>query len=581
MKRYSWLLSLFFAFSVFLAACTLDQEARGKKASPDWSRALPLEGMPVGGMDLGLDEGHLHVVWPEREGNETRVRYTRLDFPAEVRDTRLLDVGEEVPRYLRLLPLSGGRYVLLWASRLPGTGPWGLRALLLDSGGQPQGSVSPLLSPEREVAHFDAVALPGGEVFLVWSQYVPGGVFAARWNPMTGVLSPPERLAAEGEAPAVQVGRDGVVHLAWRSGQDIWYAALTADDASVEPPVVVARTPAGTGTSVSPVVIGLSQGRVYLFWAVLNRSGMEAGTGYTAYVSFLCGEAQRGVPQRILIAAAEEPPYQPVDVWTGITVLAPPVPQAAGSDFILSPAVPRGEQDVMLLALSVRQAYRLDAHQQIALGVLRDGAFEGYAFVTRSQQLSDEPHIALDAGGYTHLLWREGAFGQRVFYATNEPEARAELDALTSADFLNALLEGGLESLTSMLLLPIIGFGWLLPGLALLGVWKLVRDDESIHGWASRFVLAVALGVYQAVKWISLPSMVVYVPFSAWLDVPPAWHTPLQIGVPVFTLLAGIVVASRVARRQNPSTVLFYLVVGLVDALLTLSVYGVILLGAY
>ncbi len=581
MKRYPRLLPIFFVFSVFLAACALGQDARGKKASPDWSRALPLEGMPVGGMGLAPGEGGLHVVWPEREGNETRVRYTRLDFPAEVGDSRLLDVGKEVPRYLRLLPLNGGRYALLWASRLPGTGPWGLRALLLDSGGQPQGSVFPLLPPERGVARFDAVSLPDGEVFLVWSQNAPGGVFAARWNPATGVLSLPERLAAEGEAPAAQVGRDGVVYLAWRSGQDIWYAALGADGASVEPPAVVARTPAGTGASVSPVAIGLSKGRVYLFWAVLSRSGMEAGTGYTACVSFPRGEARRGVPQRVLISAAEELPYRPADAWTGISTLAPPVPQAAGSDFILSPAVPRGEQDVMLLALSVRQAYRLDAYQQIALGLLRDGVFEGYAFVTRSQQLSDEPHIALDEQGYAHLLWREGAFGQRVFYATNEPEARAQLDALTPADFLNALLEGGLESLTSMLLLPIIGFGWLLPGLALLGVWKLARDDESIHKWASRFVLAVALGVYQAVKWVSLPSMAVYVPFSAWLDVPPAWHTPLQIGVPLFALLAGIVVASRTARRKNPSTVLFYLVVGLVDALLTLAVYGVILLGAY
>ncbi len=581
MKRYFWLLPLIFAFSVFCAACSVDQDVRGKKASPDWSRAMPLDGMPVGGMDVSLGDGHLHIVWPERDENKIRVRYTRLDLSPEVSDTHLLDAGEDVPRYLRLLPLNEERYALLWASRSPGTSPWGLRALLLDSLGQPQGEPFLLLPPAREVSRFDAASLPGGEIFLVWSQSAPGGLFAARWNPATGILSTPVRLAAEGEAPAIQRDGEGRLHLAWRSGQDMWYMALRGDGTPLVRPMAVAHTPAGTGVSVSPPVVGVSGGRVYVFWSALKRAGMEAGTGYTAYVSFPVGEAQKGTPRRILISPFEEPPYQPVNAWPGITLLAPPVPQAASSDFILSPAVPRGEHDVMLLALSVRQSYRLDAHQQIALGLLHDGVFDGYAFVTRSSQLSDEPHIVLDGGGNVHLLWREGAFGQRVFYATNEPEARARLDALTPADFLNALLEGGLESLTGMLLLPIIGFGWLLPGLAVLGVWKLVRDDESIHDWASRLVLMFAVGVYQAVKWISLPSMAVYVPFAAWLDVPPAWHTPLQVGIPALILLAGIAVATRTARRKNPSTVLFYLAVGLTDALLTLAVYGVILLGAY
>ncbi len=572
---------LLFVVSLSLAACGLEQQARGKKASPDWSRAMPLEGMPSGRLDMLYAENDLRLVWPEAGGDRTRVRYTRLDFPAEVGETHLLDVGPEMPRYLRLVALPEGRAALLWAARLPGTDPWGLRLLLLDSGGQPLGEPLLLVPPERGVIRFDAAALPEGEILLVWHQSFPEGIFVARWNSGDGALSPPVQVSQAGEAPAVQVERSGRAHLAWRSGQDVWYTPLSSGGLSAEAPLVVAHTPAGTGTSVSPVALGVCKGRIYLFWSVLSRSGMEAGTGYTAYVSFPAAQPAAGAPQRILLSPAEEAVYQPAALWKGITVLAPPVPQNAASDFILSPAVPRGEEDVMALAVSARQAYRLDAHQQIAVALLQEGTVAGYAFVTRSPLLSDEPHIALDAEGYFHLLWREGAFGQRVFYATNEPQGRALLDSLTSADFANAFLEGGLESLAGILLLPIIGFGWLLPGLIVLGLWKLFRDDESIRDRASRGALLAALALYQAVKWISLPAMAVYVPFSAWLDMPPAWHLPLQIGTPLLTLGAGIMAARRVAARRNPSTVLFYLVTGLVDALLTLAVYGVILLGVY
>ncbi len=543
---------------------------------------MQLEGMPVGGLDVAIRDGSLHLVWPEQVDDRLQVRYTRLDFPATQGTTRLLDVGEAVPRYLRLLSLPDGGFLLLWAARVPGTTPWGLRALLLDAQATPVGESLLLLPPESGVSRFDAVAASNGDVFLTWAQASPSGIFVARYHPGDAAFLVRRHLTDSGEQPAMRVDSDGHLHLVWFNGVEVTYAALDADGNVLAGPLVAAQMQLGTGSTASPPVIGLEQGRVYLLWSITNRSGLEAGTGYTSYVSFPMDEAGTASVQRLAISPAEEPPYQRVQTpWPALTELAAPVPVPMSSDFVLHPATLPGEADALGMAVAARQAYRLDAFLQIAVGVLDDGDFQGYAYVSRSQQLSDEPHLALDGEGYWHVVWREGAFGQRVFYATNEPQARQKLDALTPADFLNALLEGSLESLTSILLMPIIGFGWLLPGLVVVGLWKLFRDDESVQQWSSWPALLLALGLYQGVKWISLPSMAVYVPFSAWLDIPPAWQTPLQIAIPAVILGLSLFVASRVARRRNPSTVLFYVVTGLVDALCTLAIYGVILLGVY
>ncbi len=573
---------IFFLFSllIFLTACN-GQPARGKKASADWSRALPLEGMPVGGMDATLKQGVMNIVWSEKMDNRFQVRFTRLEIATQALSSHLLNLGDAAARYVRLLPRTADGLLLLWSSRQPGTSPWGLQAALLDAEGTLEGTPVPLVPPSADVTDFDAALLPSGELFLVWRQSAPSGLYFARWQPEENAPLQVTLISEEGDKPTLQVGEDGQIFLAWQEHDRLLFATLSPENSTHLASLEVARLPQGTGVSVSRPVLGLTSEQVYILWSVLNRSGLEAGTGHTEYLSFP-QNAPAAVPaQRVNISPAEEPRYQSVALWPGITQLAPPVNPAYSSDFILEPALISGQGDVLGVTLTARQAYRLDAYVQIAVAFLQEGTLKGYAWVTRSEQLAQEPHILADEQGFLHLLWREGAFGQRVFYATNEPQARTALDALTTADFVNAFLEGGLESLVGMLFMPIIGFGWLLPGLAVVGVWKLLRDDERISHWPSVVALVIALGVYQAIKWISMPPMIHYVPFSAWLDVPASWQTFLQIAVPLLTFGVSVGAAWRVARRKNSSVVLFYMVTGLLDAVMTLAIYGVIFLGVY
>jgi hypothetical protein len=177
-----------------------------------------------------------------------------------------------------------------------------------------------------------------------------------------------------------------------------------------------------------------------------------------------------------------------------------------------------------------------------------------------------------------YLAWREGT-GRQLYFATTQPTLRSELNQLGRTDLFQALAGGGLEAFTGALFFP-FSLIWFVPGGLLLGIWKLRRDDETINDAPSRIMVAVALVLYQGTKILFLPSVVSYVPFSAWLDVAPAFGTILQIMVPVLSFVLGFLVAEWVRRRrEGTSSLLYFFAVCGVDAIITLMIYGVNFLG--
>jgi hypothetical protein len=87
-------------------------------------------------------------------------------------------------------------------------------------------------------------------------------------------------------------------------------------------------------------------------------------------------------------------------------------------------------------------------------------------------------------------------FNTKINYATTEPEAVAALDWLSTGDFVNTILEGGMESLVSLAFMPFLGFGWLLTDLIVIGIWKLFKDEESVTQPSSWPVVIIAVILY-------------------------------------------------------------------------------------
>jgi len=222
---------IFFLFSllIFLTACN-GQPVRGKKASSDWSRALPLEGMPAGGMDATLNQGVMNIVWPEKMDGHTQVRFTRLEIATQTLTSHFLNLGDAALRYVRLLPRAADGFLLLWSSRQPGTSPWGLQAASLDAEGTLDGTPVALVPPAAGVTNFDAALLPSGELFLVWKQSAPVGLYVARRQPEENTPLQVDLISEEGDKPTLQVGEDGQIFLAWQENDRLLFAMLATEN---------------------------------------------------------------------------------------------------------------------------------------------------------------------------------------------------------------------------------------------------------------------------------------------------------------------------------------------------------------
>jgi hypothetical protein len=318
---------------------------------------------------------------------------------------------------------------------------------------------------------------------------------------------------------------------------------------------------------------------VYVFWSLLSRSGLEAGSARTQYIAFPASEARFTSPQTLRILPLEEQPYGQHRGFFNLTKLVLPASIRGGSDFVHQPVPAAGEHPELAVAVTVNQPYRQDQVVQVAVALFAEGRFQGYELAAKTSGLSTNPVLQADETGQLHLLWREGAAGQEVYYATTAPLSREILDRLDRGDVTHTLLEGGLESLAALAFFPWVGLGWLMPGLLILGLWKILRDYEDLNYPPSRVFLVFALLVYYVAKLVTLPTITTYIPFSAWVDLPPAWQRVLQIGIPLLILGTSLLVAEWVRRRRTSSTLVYYLAFSVCDALLTLFVYGVNFLG--
>lgn len=222
----------------------------------------------------------------------------------------------------------------------------------------------------------------------------------------------------------------------------------------------------------------------------------------------------------------------------------------------------------------------MDGNIQIVVAIMADGEYKGYTVATHTQAFSSDAVLTSDAQGNLHLIWRDGYAGDTIYYATTEPDARAKLDRPSLYDVRTVILVGGMESISSILLFPLT-LPWMFPGLILLVGWRLKRNDEDLTYKTSIVLLVIAILSYQMLKVLIFPTIVDYVPFSAWVDVPGGWQLPLRIGVPIGILGISIAIADWLRRRSMPSTLRYYLAVVLLDTILTLAIYGVNFMGAY
>ena len=559
--------------------------ARTRKPSNDWGRGVPVGADASGtlGMVVEEDGSTIHTIWPfEVEGGITGIRYAQLDENARVVEEKdIIQVQGEISAP-RIFVAQKGLLHLLWATRVDASQKWQLWYTQIDLEGTLQTEPKMISDASSGVRRFEAVGASDGALWVVWEETSSGNIH------LTGVSAFGEKQAQITNVvenvsnPSIALGDDDQIHLAWlNNNNDLIYVQPDADFTFT--PENIHHIPMGTGASLNGPRMGVSDGQVYIFWSILDQSGLEAGTARTEYITFPIGVLEEISNQGdIWVLPYEEPFFQPKDGEYSYSELVPASLINRTTPFVYAPSLiqnPRGE---MALALAAQQEHRLDGYVQIAVVFLENGIYKGYSFATKTQEISGDPVLAADGDGNLHLVWREGFDEEAIYYTTMDAETRAIIDRPTLRDASTLILAGGLESLTGILLFP-LAFPWLFPGLVLVVIWRLVKNDENVSFRSSQIVLAVSLILYQGSKILIFPTFVDYTPFSAWIDIADGWGTPLRIIVPLIIFAIAIFFSERFRRRGKgvPSTLRYYFVTALVDMLLTLAIYGVNFLGAY
>jgi len=562
-----------------VTGCGAGDTPAGRIPSPDWSRGFPITSNVGGTPGMLVQDGGrvVHFAWPTASDDLAHIHYQQLNETAEVVVDLDLDLPEARHRGPRLLPAGDDRVHIIWGVRFPGSRGWTLWHALLDPSGNFVGQPGPISSEEMSVGDYTVAQNHNGEAIVIWENNQAQGFWAVRMT-ADGLLSDPVQLTGSGEAPGAYLEEDNTLHLTWLEELEIKYAVFPAGESSQIEGQGVAQLE-GIIANVHDPVIGVAGDWVYILWSVFARSGLESGTGWTEYVAFPKDEPAPLSPTRVWMLSEEEQPYTPYDGAYELSLLAPAVTSPAlTSSYILEPDTATGRENELAVAISNLQNFRLQEIVQMAVLIFTDGEFDGYQMAGKTDNFSMDSILQSDPEGYMYMSWRDGT-GQQLFFAATEPEWRDQLNRFGSADFFQVLIGGGMDAVTGVLFFP-LSMIWFIPGAVLLVIWKLKRDDETVQDTTSRILLVVAILLYQGTKILFLPTIITYIPFSAWLDVPSGLGAMLQIIVPLMTFGLGIMVA-ELTRRRRPemSSILYFFIACGIDAIFTLMIYGVNFLG--
>lgn len=607
-----------FLFVWLLVGCEIEAE-KSRKPSLDWSRGLPLGTDVLGTVGMAVDPNgeNIHVVWPlwsesrgvgfQLDADASRARgkmvaqnpqisfplqsgtggfglhYARIDKNAQVEfEHEVIQLSGQA-RLPRLIAAADQLLHLFWTNRTERSEEWQLWYVQFNQQGDVQRDPTQLSLAASGVSKYEVASDLNGGVVVVWEDTESGSIKFAHLSSSGEMLIAPVSVVLKGTMPAVRVDSQKRVHLVWFEGiGELMYQVL---DSAPKPKTgtLIAHIPLGTGPRLYGPALGIADQWVYVVWSVLKQSGLEAGSAKTQYIAFPVDAPEKSSTIfDIGVLPLEEQPYQPDEGGFTYTQLVPAAYATRSSNFVYDPVIAQSQNDELAIVLAFYQQYRLDGHVQMVVVIMEDGEYKGYTVATKTQAISSDAALASDIQGNLHLIWRDGYSGESIYYTTTASDAKAELDRPTFRDLLTLVTAGGMESFAGILLFP-LAFPWIFPGLVVVVVWRLIKNDEDLNNKASQAILIVSIILYQSTKVLIFPTIVDYVPFSAWVDFPASWQLSLRIAIPLLILGLGIGVSEWRRRRSKllPSTLRYFFTVAILDMTLTLAIYGVNFMGAY
>jgi hypothetical protein len=560
---------------------------RSAKPWPDWSRGLRIgELYGIDGPSLATDErNHVHLIWTVRLGQkEYDLRYVRLDDQGLVEEDRELNAGLLHPRRARLLLDDDGciHVFVLALSRLDA--PSGLFHLSLTADGRLDSGPTLLSSPDRPAYFYAAGASPQGPIHIFWTEEGDAGT-----DLLYSTLEPDKqpRLILHGAShPAEATDRDGSIHLLWsqegrsREEIEIYYAALRDSVPERISGIKLVDLDREEFLDLSWPVLALDREHAYAIWVVEPAQTYGEPFRQVWYVSIDLDDGQPAPTRRFVLPVEEYPEHVSHDApysYEYIVTLPSP-PEFGTMNYMIdtpSPLPAQAEEVPVAFSALVQRGAGMEA--QIVTGLFTEGRLVGYQLAGKTTHWSRVPSLVSDSSGNLHLSWAEGLEPgpSDVYYASTSPSVRERVDRLTSQDLSLGLFNILFGAAGGFAMMPLMVF-WLIPP----GVWVAISGrfigKEGVQGRKGRLALAISLVIYLITKAFLTPSAFTYVPFSVSMPfLPSSLEIPLRVVVPL--LISGCAVGALIyalRRLKTASLLLSALAFMLVDALLTVAIYG-------
>lgn len=584
MKTFKQNLILILIIFVVLSGCVGGQE-KARKPSEDFSRGLQLveDASSSIGYAVAEDGSSVEIVSSfQKDDGRTGLRYLRINSRTEIVVNKELNYDFGIYARTPWIFSDGDVIQLIWASRSNTQEGWQLWYARLNKEGNLTADPIWVSDGSAGIRDYGLISDQQNGAWVYWEERTPERIMITRISGSGQISDAPRVLIEKGSDPSIRIGESGEYWIAWRDDSVLYFDRLDIHQNLPLAGEELIDLKVNLGNTLEGPVLGLSDQYAYVFWSVLRQTGMLAGTAVTEYVAFPVNSPEQLRRQNVSIYPDDKERYQPYQGEFKLSSLIPPPPENyLSTDYVFSPQTSSGPGPVVL-SVAATQLNRLDSYIQVAVGIFEDGKLIGYTLATDTTQISQDAVIEVDSNGFFHILWREGAAGEEIFYASTSPEVKDSLDKVVISDLPTLLFSGGLEALTGILLFP-FAFPWMALGFLIMIVWRLIQNDENITMSWSIIITIIALVSFQASKLLFLPDILLYVPFSAWLDIPAGVGSVLIYLVPILIFGIGILSAEIRRRKQEdpPSSLSYFLMVVLVDTVITLGIYGVIFLGEY
>ena len=592
LKTNRWILvGILLLTFMLLTACSGPDEHIWLKSS-GWSRAVFLGNTAFNDpVSLTLDdEGQIYFVLlsSNEEKTKTTINLVALDQGGRVRWEKLLD------EFTLSRP---DKTQIIWEKeslRLFWIDNGGLYTLLLDAQGVPLQNEPILLSAEVEVDAYSFAIDASGEVdvWFAGARKTPGVYALSVSDGRDEVIS----VDPEGIRPELRYDDEGTLHAAWLQypigyGKTrLYYGAYPQGVAveNVESQVVHELTIAPSN-SLEGSVMGIDKNNVYIFWTEKLRTGIESGATKTTYLYFPLGDPARApVPKLIKMPSVYdlEFEYFPDSALKTGERISLQESTSLKTDKIqeIRPNPVQADEMAIVFRSPTQYLWR-KVKEQVNMAYFYEGEPSSYQPLSFTTTLSTSPNILNSPDRHLYVTWLEKVETDwyAVYFASTAPAIEEALSHSTSRELGRVAAQMIFGILVGILLAPIAAGVWMVAPLGALFITSPLRKIGSNHTrdiftWIS---LALAVFAFWLGKLATLPGMMDYVPFSAWIpEISHFWAEILRWAVPLIFMLFSLFVAWYHTYRVGNKTSLYFLLIYIgVDSLLTAAVYAVLIYG--